>query len=203
MNIISILCFRKTTVRIIALSIVAYCIFVFKTHSYNLESFFFDTYFVNMQHRTYLTDKVRNLQDQSFELSNGNLVAMKKWYSPKSADMQLDFMTQLTPRLGLVWGASTGNYGEKFVIQPSFKLGMVFHTQPTPNSELSLSLTRQLRGRLEEKPCIADYGSIGGVQTVNCRYAASTMEPSQTLKYLLNEKAPDSVYISLRYKFIF
>ncbi len=31
----------------------------------------------------------------------------------------------------------------------------------------------------------ADYGDIGGVQRVNCRLAATELEPKETLKYLL------------------
>lgn len=171
--------------------------------AFDPEMFFINTYLLNVQHRTYFRDKVINLQNNGYELADGTGITFKRWYSPKFADMQIDFLTQITPDFGLIWGASSGDYGEKFVIQPSYRLGFVYQTQLSTRTNLSFSFTRQLRGRLQEKPCVADYGSIGGIQNVNCRYAARTLEPSQTLLYLLNEKPPDNVFLSVRFRFDF
>ena len=54
-----------------------------------------------------------------------------------------------------------------------------------------------LGGTLHEKSCSADYGQIGGVQEVNCRLAASTLPPAETLRYLLNEKPYNHNQVSL------
>jgi hypothetical protein len=54
---------------------------------------------------------------------------------------------------------------------------------------------------MEEKTCVADYGDIGGIQAVNCRLAATALEPAETLQYLYNEKP--SSYFRLGYQFNF
>lgn len=58
-------------------------------------------------------------------------------------------------------------------------------------------------GRLKEKTCSADYGEIGGVQTVNCRLAASTLQPAETLQYLMNEKPKQDMLISVKWTYRF
>ncbi len=98
------------------------------------------------------------------------------------------WMTPLTPHLGVIWGGSTGERGEKYTLAPSLKVGVVFQAAPTKNTVFSIKATTLLGGTLKEKSCRADYGDIGGVQEVNCRLAASTLEPAETLKYLVHEK---------------
>jgi hypothetical protein len=64
-------------------------------------------------------------------------------------------------------------------------------------------MTRLVAGGLKEKSCTADYGDIGGVQAVNCRLAASTLEPSSTLQYLANIRAQDRNWLSIRFNMNF
>lgn len=110
----------------------------------------------------------------------------------------MDLLTQINENVGVLWGVSTGEWGEKYVIEPSLRLGLIAQVQPKPNAALSLTVTTNLGGRLLEQPCEADYGEIGGIQPVNCRLAASVLEPAETLSYLL-DVPPNRFNITLRY----
>jgi len=108
-------------------------------------------------------------------------------------------LVQLHPIVGLIWGFSTGEIAPKYTLDPSIKLGLAFHHEFDKTSALSLRGTTILAGRLRESACTANYGDIGGVQQVNCRMAASTLPPSQTLQYLYNEKPYNFNTIWLQY----
>jgi len=58
-------------------------------------------------------------------------------------------------------------------------------------------------GGLKEGTCVADYGDIGGVQSVNCRLAASELPPQETLKHLFNQAPHDRVTLNFRYSINF
>ena len=83
------------------------------------------------------------------------------------------------------------------------KIGFILQHEFNEQSRISFSMTRLMAGGLKEKPCTADYGEIGGVQSVNCRLAATTLEPSATLQYLANIPAPDRTWLSLRFSMNF
>lgn len=154
---------------------------------------------VSIKQREFQSPKVQQLAAGGYELASGGYVNFAKWYQPKNPDLQFDFLTQLTPGAGILWGFSTGEYGEKYTVQPSFKLGFILQHSFNENAGLSFSFSRLLGGNLKEKPCTADYGDIGGVQTVHCRFAAISLEPSATLKYLVNIPAPDRNRLSVRF----
>jgi hypothetical protein len=156
------------------------------------------TYLLDINQGSGLTLAVQSLENGSYELSDGTKVSFVQWYHTDWVDVRIDMLTQLSDNFGILWGVSTGERGEKFSIEPSLKLGMIAQAQPRPNSTLSLSVTTTLFGRLTEYPCQADYGDIGGMQTVNCRLAASMLAPKDTLQYLLNAE-PDRLSISLSY----
>lgn len=158
-----------------------------------------ETSLVGIRQGTPLSDEVAKLGRGSYELSDGEVVDFRRWYGQNWIEMRVDFMTQLTENVGLLWGFGTGEWGEKYRIAPSLKLGLILQAQPTPLSSISVSFTSLFGGRLREKSCLADYGDIGGVQNVNCRLAASTLEPAETLKSLLNMKPPDRMWVGLRY----
>ena len=80
---------------------------------------------------------------------------------------------------------------------PSLRLGFIHRASLARHTVLTVRATTTLGGRLREKSCTADYGDIGGVQTVNCRLAASTLEPAETLRYLFNETPRDRHQISV------
>lgn len=150
-----------------------------------------------------LSRKLGQFRSGGFESSQGAWVSFHSWYSTAWKDTGIAWMTQLTPHLGVIWGGSTGERGEKYTIAPSLKIGAVFQAEPLKNTVFSIRATTLLGGALKEKSCSADYGDIGGVQEVNCRLAASTLEPAATLKYLLNDKPynQNQILIQLTHRF--
>lgn len=164
---------------------------------------FANTYLIDLGQGSQLSQVMRASQTGGFETANGNWVSFKGWYSTNWTDARLAMMTQLTPWLGLIWGASTGELGEKYTIDPSVKLGLVVRHDFAKNSSLSFKATTILGGSLREKSCMADYGEIGGQQKVNCRLAATPIAPADTLQYLYNMKPLNSYFLSLQYSFSF
>ena len=136
-------------------------------------------------------------------LSDGTEYTFRKWYEADFPDLRLTMITPISDTFGVYWGFGTGEGGEKYSIDPSIKVGFLA-TQPVgDNGILSLSVSVVIGGYLREESCTADYGAIGGVQSVNCRLADSVLPPSETLKYLLDERPGDQVSISMRYQWRF
>jgi hypothetical protein len=144
-----------------------------------------------------LSRQVRNLKGQGYESAGGERVEFSNWYSSNWTDMRATWMTQLSPNTGFIWGLGTGEHGTKYNIAPSLKFGFIHRATLARRTVLTLRATTTLGGRLREKSCTADYGDIGGVQTVNCRLAASTLEPAETLRYLFNETSRDQHQLSV------
>ena len=165
--------------------------------------FFTKTYLIDIGQGSQLSQVVRSSQTGGFETANGSWISFKGLYSTNWTDSRLAMMTQLTPWLGLIWGASTGELGEKYTIDPSVKVGLVVRHDFAKNSSLSFKATTILGGSLREKSCIADYGEIGGQQKVNCRLAATPLAPTDTLQYLYNMKPLNSYFLSLQYSLSF
>jgi hypothetical protein len=165
--------------------------------------FLANTYLIDIGQGSQLSQVMRASQTGGFETASGNWVSFKGWYSTNWTDSRLAMMTQLTPWLGLIWGASTGEFGEKYTIDPSVKVGLVVRHEFAKNSSLSFKATTTLGGSLREKSCIADYGEIGGQQKVNCRLAATPLAPTDTLQYLYNMKPLNSYFLSLQYSLSF
>lgn len=158
--------------------------------SYHLQnaSFLDSTYLIDIQQGSNLSRAALDLRAGSFELAGGTAVSFNAWYKTRWTDASITWMTQVTENFGIIFGASTGERGKKYTINPSLKLGVLLQAKTGRNAVLSLRATTILGGELREKSCTADYGEIGGVQEVNCRLAASLLPPAETLKYLLNEK---------------
>lgn len=159
------------------------------------------THLIEVDTNTKISRQVRGFQNGGFETSQGQWVGFDRWYSTKWRDARLSWMTQVNRNFGLIWGFNTGERGEKYTIEPGLRLGFVVQGQPHRNGLLAVSASTTLGGRLREKTCTADYGDIGGVQTVNCRLAASVLAPSETLNYLLNVKPESTVQVTYRYFF--
>ncbi len=151
-------------------------------------SFSKSTYLLELQQGSFLSQIARSNQFGGFELSSGGFMSFNKWYRSKWTDSSISWMTQLNEDFGIIYGFSTGERAEKFTIDPSIKLGFVLQSKLQENITFSVRATTIIGGMLKEKTCTADYGEIGGVQEVNCRLAATPLEPSETLKFLLNEK---------------
>ena len=156
------------------------------------------TYLLGIHQGSGLSDAAEALGDGGYELSDGTWVSFKKWYDGGWKDLFVDLLTQLGDDYGVLWGVSTGERGEKYTIDPSLKLGIIVQAHPKPNSTLSLTVTSTLGGSLTELPCQADYGDIGGIQTVNCRLAASPLPPEDTLKYLVKSD-PNRLSVRVTY----
>ena len=155
-------------------------------------------YLLGIQQGSPLSALAESLGTGGYELAGGEWVSFAKWYHSDIPELRVDMLAQLNENFGILLGASTGERGEKFAIDPSLRLGIITQVRPRPNSGLTLSLSTNLFGRLTEFPCEADYGEIGGVQSVNCRLAASTLPPAETLKYLVNTD-PSRLQITLSY----
>ena len=131
-----------------------------------------------------LSGAAAGLGQGGYELADGTWQSFSGWYHTDVPEVHFEFLTPLSEDFGLIWGMGTGERAAKYIIDPSFRLGFIAQTKPTDNSVLSLTANTILFGQLMEQPCEADYGTIGGVQTVHCRLAASELAPADTLQYL-------------------
>ncbi|MBM5570723.1 MULTISPECIES: hypothetical protein [Deefgea] len=167
------------------------------------QDFFQATYLYDIRQGSELSDEVYGFRGVPYESALGDAINLDKFYKTNWTDFSLTWVTKLDDGLGLIWGGSTGEYGEKYKIYPKFKFGFIYQTWLSKSSKLSIYATSYLGGMLREKTCQGDYGEIGGVQTVNCRLAGSTLKPSDTLKYLLNKKPRYEQFISISYNLSF
>lgn len=154
---------------------------------------------VDLYQGTSLSALARGLGVGGYELQDGTWVSFEKWYHANWIDLHADFLTELADDFGVLWGVGTGEWAPKYRIDPSLKLGIITQAHPRANATLSLTATTTLGGSLTELPCIADYGDIGGVQSVNCRLAAGELPPAETLKYLVKAD-PTRLYVALTYR---
>ncbi|MEI7530958.1 MAG: hypothetical protein WCK52_03415 [Betaproteobacteria bacterium] len=180
------------------------CLIISESCFFSVQVFAFDfldkTFLIEFKQGSELTDKVMTYQAGGFDTSGGGKVSFQPWYSTNWTDARVTFMTQLTEHVGLIWGISSGESGQKYTIDPSMKVGIAFHQVLDKRSSISARVTTIVGGNLHEAPCSADYGDIGGVQNVNCRLAASTLQPSQTLQYLFNDRPYNQNTFWVEYK---
>lgn len=137
------------------------------------------------------------------ELSNGDWVSFRHWYKTDWKNLQLTMLTEMNENLGIIWGFGTGEKGHKYQIDPSLKLGFVYQTPITHRLVFDMNASIIVGGKLSERSCTADYGAIGGVQQVNCRLAASTLAPEDTLNHLYNQYSGERVSTMLRLRYYF
>lgn len=161
------------------------------------------TYLIELKQGSQLLSLARGLGSGGFETAKGNHVDFRSWYSTRWMDASITWMTQVTPNVGILHGFSTGERGPKYMIAPALKLGVMMQAQTGRHAFLSFRATTMLGGEFRERPCLADYGDIGGVQVVNCRLAATPLPPAQTLDYLVEEKPPNRHQASLMFALLF
>jgi len=150
-----------------------------------------------------LSSAIRDFSNDGFELSDGTPLVFGDWYRSDWRDLRVTMMNEISRDFGVYWGFGTGERAEKYEIQPSIVVGFISQMNLSEQETVTFSALAILGGRLKEKPCTADFGTIGGVQKVNCRLAASPMRPSETLEYLLDEPPTDQIRVSIRYQFRF
>lgn len=177
--------------------------FIWPTATYG-RGFVDDTYLILAQQGTLMSKKVSDIRYQSIENAFGQKISFEKWYKNKYnwIDSQFMWLTQVDKNSGILWGFTTGEKGEKYFIKPSVSIGLLQRYEINKNSSISFQMSFQFGGRLKERSCIADYGEVGGIQRVNCRLAATELEPKETLKYLFNEEPKDHQFM-IKYQLIF
>lgn len=137
-----------------------------------------------------LSDLVKKVRNQSYELQDGRMISMDKWYQTDWVNLKLTFLTEVNQHLGILWGLGTGEIGPKYKIEPSIQLGFLYTRTIVRGTTLSFRLSQRFAGRLIENTCLASYGVVSEeLQPVNCRLAASDLPPSETLQYLLNRES--------------
>ena len=151
------------------------------------------------QDYTHLVDAV--FLDQIY--SDGSSIDMAPWYASGWQDLQMTWLTEIDASTGVFWGFSTGEQGGKYSIDPALTLGFLNVQDLEDGWTVSLSTTFRFGGRLTEDACIADYGAIGGVQTVNCRMSGSYLPPAETLDYLWDEAPEGQLDLNLRWELKF
>jgi hypothetical protein len=164
-----------------------------------IEDMWNATAVIEMKQGSNLSSRMSYFRGEKYELASGAAQNITNWYQPNFSDIRITYLTKIDNEFGVIWGFSIGERAQKYSIDPSIKLGLAFHHDLDKSSSVSFRLTSILGGRLRESACTADYGSIGGVQQVNCRMAASSIEPSQTLQYLFNERPYNYNTMWLRY----
>jgi hypothetical protein len=148
-----------------------------------------DTFLIDLRAGTARSDIADALGSGGYELSDGRRVDLQRFYRSRWRDLDVTFLTQISDRFGLVWGISTGERGRKYRIAPALRLGFIAQWPVGRRGVLTVTAETFVGGELEEFPCVADYGSIGGVQAVNCRLAATELPPSETLRALVRVDA--------------
>lgn len=163
-----------------------------------------DNYLMDVYTGSHRSSVARDLSKGGYELSGGEFVAFRDWYTPTSStDTTILFLRQISPDFGLIWGGSTGERGKKYEIDPALHLGLLYRYSFSDSMALSFKAIYPFFGEMTEKTCTADYGDLGGVQTVNCRLAASTLPPAETLDYLVHLKGETDAKISITFTFAF
>ncbi|MGG7645462.1 hypothetical protein ACQ5SP_11710 [Rhodovulum sp. YNF3179] len=145
------------------------------------------------------SESARSLSWGETQLSDGTSVPFEPWYSSDWRDLRVTLLTLVDENFGILWGLGTGERGEKYEIEPSVTLGFIRRFDLSRNSSLTLRLSYTHGGDLQEKTCRADYGDIGGIQTVNCRLAATPLPPRDTLQYLVDEPPGDQLEAAINY----
>ena len=194
------LCNTRNKIYKLLIYIVLWMIPSFSAHGFD---FIEKTHVIEIRQGSELSEKVNFYTVGGFEAANGSFVSYTPWYVNHWTDTRVSFMTQITETLGIIWGVSSGEVGDKYRIYPSLKIGVAYFENLSKNSTLSFKATTILGGNLTEYPCIADYGDVGGVQMVNCRMAASQLPPSETLNYLFNDRPYNQTMVTLEYKLYF
>ena len=160
------------------------------------DNFFSDSALIGIYTGSKRSSLMKSVRSGTYELSNGEPVSFAEWYTPKLPEINVVFLKPTSDAFGLIWGAGSGEYAEKYKISPSIHLGMLYRHRITDNMSLNFRGVYILGGWLREKTCTADYGEIGGVQVVNCRLAATTLAPEDTLEFLIKERGEIDSYIS-------
>lgn len=162
-----------------------------------------DTFLLDVYIGSHRSSLARDLSNGGYELSGGDLIDFQDWYTPNFPDSTVLLLRQVSPDFGIIWGFSTGERGKKYKISPALQLGFVYQFAPFENAVVSISATYPFFGKMTEKACIANYGSLGGIQNVNCRLAASLIPPVTSLDYLVKVRGEADAKVGINFRFSF
>jgi hypothetical protein len=168
-------------------------------HGFSLDN----THILSVQQGSYLSDKMRGITTSGFELQNGNWQSFDKFYRVKWTDTSIKLLTQATPKLGIIWGLSTGEQSKRHQIDPSLTLGFHYLHPVSRQSYFTTNFQYKFGGHLRESACVADYGEVMGTHQVNCRLAHTMLSPQETLAYLMREKPMDQLNLQIKWSYQF
>lgn len=168
-------------------------------HGINLDN----THILYVQQGSYLSDKMRGITTSGFELQNGDWQSFAKFYRVKWTDTSIRFLTQATPKLGIIWGLSTGEKSKRHQIDPSLTMGFHYLHSISRWANFTTNLQYKFGGHLRESACVADYGEVMGTHQVNCRLAHTMLSPQETLAYLMREKPMDQLNLQIKWSYQF
>lgn len=161
-----------------------------------------DTHLLDVYLGSSRSDQVSAVRTGSYELAGGEVIRFDDWYAPDIPDLTILMLTELSDDLGLIWGVSFGERGEKYQIDPAVHLGLTWQLRLSDSATLTTSLHTVLGGRLRESTCSADYGTFG-IAEVNCRLAASLLPPEETLDFLFDTPGWQESRVSIRFEWLF
>src|SRR5450830_1187298 len=84
-----------------------------------------DTYLFHIRQGSDLSNKVSAIRRQGFESAHGEHVSLHRFYSTRWTDFKVLWATYVKQSSLFIWGASSGESGEKYRIQPALTLGFV------------------------------------------------------------------------------
>ena len=160
---------------------------------------FGDTRVLEVRLGSQRSELMDTLRFGGYELADGTAISFENWYKTRMPELDFRFITPLGPNMGFTWGFSTGERGEKYTIDPALRIGLLYRIDLDRARWVTLSMTTVLGGNLREAPCTADFGAIGGVQSVNCRLAATPLPPQETLQYLIRQSGFRETRISISF----
>jgi hypothetical protein len=179
------------------------CLPIMAGGSAHSGEFWHNTFLLDVYQGSHRSDVASGLARGGYELSDGSFVDFRDWYSPGFPDVTVLLLKQVSSDFAFIWGVSSGERGEKYRIEPALQLGFFYQFVPFENAVVSVKTTYPFFGQMREKTCEADYGAIGGVQTVNCRLAADLMPPEETLDYLVTIRGKADARVSIGFTFVF
>jgi hypothetical protein len=161
------------------------------------------TYLADMRLGSVWSGEVRAAARGGYDLTGGAPVRFRPWYTPDRHSLDVGFLTELGRDTALLWGISTGERGEKYVIRPGLSLGILHRIPLGSMSSVTFRAETMIGGGLRETPCVADFGEIGGVQVTNCRLAATPLQPRETLRYLMRRDGWEATRVAVLFEMAF
>lgn len=160
-------------------------------------------YLIDIRIGTGLSATAKSLGKTQFELMDGRIQTLREFYQLQMPSIGASIAYDLNDTSAVILGFDTGERGKKYTIDPAIRLGFYVSYNISTNTKIEAISHFIVGGNLREKACLGDYGDIGGIQSVNCRLAATPLPPEETLKFLSNVKGNvnNKTTVTLRHRF--